>query len=671
MRTIRFNCLTIAVDTLSLLIVSSLLLFFHHSIVLAEPTIRYVTTDGNCAGASPCYSSIQAAINAAIDGDEIRVAQGTYTQKSTGDGITGGVLIINKIVSLVGGYTSSDWNNSEPDARPTVIDPQNNGVGIYINYQEDIGIHLITIDGFSITGGNASEAIAGTDSGGGIFIDHTTHTKVIIQNCDIYDNIAEDGSGGGIWATRTDNINILNTNIHDNSGSGMIITYSDNPVILDSVVYNNSGKGIGIISSYGQSTQISRNQITYNQGSGVDLNTVLGGMLTDNIITDNSTDGGGGGLDISGVVNDFLIGSNTILRNVSMQGSGINISGSIAQITNNTIEYNTTTSSSNGGGGLYVNAGSTGSYVLISGNQINYNTTTNQGGGMVILGFVDVLNNTIKENHGSSGGAIVAASSGKISDNLIQGNMAQIGGGIRTVNVTGLSIERNYIVDNHATNGDGGGMSLWGGLFMDLSLDSNQVISNTATTKGGGIYIECPTGVDPIQIANTVLADNYATNGSGLYSTVCDVDLAYTTVASNQGNTGDGIGLYLRDPTGTGEYQIENTIVVDQTVGIYIQSGSANLEATFWGVDNWANDANTGGSGTIDTGTFVYQGDPRFADPENDDYHILENSPVIDKGIDTWISTDMDGQYRVMGESDIGADEYGQSLFTYLPLMLK
>ena len=85
------------------------------------------------------------------------------------------------------------------------------------------------------------------------------------------------------------------------------------------------------------------------------------------------------------------------------------------------------------------------------------------------------------------------------------------------------------------------------------------------------------------------------------------------------------------------------------------------------GNGDWANDANTSGPGSINPGTNIYQGDPAFVDSENDDYHILENSPVIDKGIDTWISTDMDGQSRPSGETDIGADEYGEYSMIYLP----
>ena len=479
-------------------------------------------------------------------------------------------------------------------------------------------------------------------------------------------------SGGGIWGARTDNFHLLNSQIHDNNGSGVVITYSANPVIQDSIIDDNQGLGILLVSADGSTTDISRNQIINNQGRGIAIKTVLGGSITDNTITDNVAESGygGGGMDISGAINNFLIGNNTILRNTSMQGAGINISGSIAQIVSNTIESNTTTASSNGGGGLYVNAGAAGSYVLVSGNQIISNTSTNMGGGMVIIGMVDVLYNTIQNNTGFSGGGIVATTTGTITGNLISGNRAQIGGGIRAVNPQGLTIERNQINDNHATNGNGGGMSLWGGSFMDLSLDANQVIANTATTSGGGIYLECPTGVDPIQISNTVLAKNQAANGSGLYSTICSLELAYSTIVSNRGGGGDGRGLYLRDTTGVAVSHIHNAIVGDQVLGVYVPTGTANLDGIFWGTGSWANDLNSNGP-SVNTGAHIYQGDPGFFDPVENDYHIVSDSAVIDLGIDTWISTDMDREPRAVGESDIGADEYFDGTYLYLPLILK
>ena len=537
--------------------------------VQADPGILYVAPGGNCGPAAPCYGDLQAAVNAAVNGDEIRVAAGTYSQTSSGGGINAVVRIVDKKITLRGGYTTSDWNQSLPAANPTLIDANNTGIGIFINYQADIGIGTITVDGFTITGGSATTAGAGTDSGGGVFIDHTTHVRVTIQNCKIYANTAEDGSGAGIWTARSDNLQLLTNEIYDNQGSGVVVTYGDNTVLVDNEVKNNAGDGVLVISDLGGKTDIRANEVSGNQGSGIALTTVIGGSLTDNVISDNHTTGGGGGLDISGAVNNFVIRDNTIRANSALQGGGIDISGSVAEIKNNLIESNHTTASSNGGGGLYVNAGASGSYVLVSGNRIRANSTTNMGGGLVVLGMVDVIGNTIEDNVGSSGGGMIATAQGKISNNLIRGNSAQIGGGIRTVNATGLTLERNRVIDNQATNGEGGGMNLWGGFFMDVALDGNQVISNTATTKGGGIYLECPTGVDPLNIANSVLAGNLAATGSGLYMTVCDANLAYSTVAANRGVWGDGVGIYLRDPVGgDAAYTIENSLVVSQTVGV-------------------------------------------------------------------------------------------------------
>jgi parallel beta-helix repeat protein len=638
----------------------------------ASPGILYVAPGGSCGGASLCFGDLQAAINAAVDGDEIRIAQGTYSQTSTGSGITAVARIVDKKITLRGGYTISDWNNSRPGTNPTMIDAQENGIGVYIKYQADIGIGEIVLNGLSITGGKATEAGAGTDSGGGVYIDHTTHVRVTLQDCKLYENSAEDGNGAGLWSTRSDNLHILDSEIHDNEGSGIVVTYGDNTVIADNEVKDNTGIGISVISDVGGGLDIRGNEVAGNEGSGINLNTAKGGSLTDNVVTDNHTDSGGGGLDISGAVDEFEISNNTVRGNSALQGAGIDISGSVAEIRNNLIESNSTTAVSNGGGGLYVNAGASGSYVLVSGNRILSNTSTNMGGGLVVLGEVDVIGNTITGNSGSSGGGMVVTAKGKIADNLISSNTAQLGGGIRTVNAVGLILERNRVIDNRATKGEGGGMNLWGGFFMDVMLDGNQVISNTASTKGGGIYAECPPNDEPIDIANTVLAGNLAATGSGLYLTVCEANIAYSTVASNRGAWGDGVGFYLRDPfSGNAPYTIENTIVVSQTVGVYVESGNASLEATFWGAGDWANDADTGGPGAIDTGTKNYDGDPAFVDPANDDYHITAESPVIDKGIDTWISIDMDGQPRPAGDTDIGADEYAQTVMVFLPLTLK
>lgn len=59
----------------------------------------YVAKDGVCGGTTPCYSLIQAAINAASDGSLIKIAQGTYNES----------FVLNQARSLIlqGGWNSA------------------------------------------------------------------------------------------------------------------------------------------------------------------------------------------------------------------------------------------------------------------------------------------------------------------------------------------------------------------------------------------------------------------------------------------------------------------------------------------------------------------------------------------------------------------------------------
>jgi len=59
----------------------------------------YVNTDGSCGGKTPCYTSIQAAINAAYTGADIRITQGTYAESIT--------LNTSKSLTLQGGWNSA------------------------------------------------------------------------------------------------------------------------------------------------------------------------------------------------------------------------------------------------------------------------------------------------------------------------------------------------------------------------------------------------------------------------------------------------------------------------------------------------------------------------------------------------------------------------------------
>lgn len=69
-------------------------------LIVETPEPVYVNKyDGTCGGKSPCYTSIQAAINAASTGTVIAIAQGTYAESIT--------LNESKLLTLQGGWNSS------------------------------------------------------------------------------------------------------------------------------------------------------------------------------------------------------------------------------------------------------------------------------------------------------------------------------------------------------------------------------------------------------------------------------------------------------------------------------------------------------------------------------------------------------------------------------------
>jgi len=84
----------------------------------------YVSPGGNCGGVTPCYATLQAAVDAASDLDLIKVAAGTYTDVHarprsdiTTTGSVSQVVYLSKTLQLQGGYTTTNW--ATPYPKPT------------------------------------------------------------------------------------------------------------------------------------------------------------------------------------------------------------------------------------------------------------------------------------------------------------------------------------------------------------------------------------------------------------------------------------------------------------------------------------------------------------------------------------------------------------------------
>ena len=207
---------------------------------------------------------------------------------------------------------------------------------------------------------------------------------------------------------------------------------------------------------------------------------------------------------------------------------------------------------------------------------------------------------------GEGGGIRCFISSPQITNNIITGNSADFGGGIRCQNNSNPLIMSNIIAGNQADFG--AGIRCDGS--WDIQLINNTLSGNLASKKGGGIYC----GNTTMFITNTILWNNDAPEGPevflGMVNYPSTLTLSYSDLQGGQDS-------------------------------IYLLSGS---------VLNW-------GSGMIDA-------DPLFATGPQGDYYLSQvaagqsqDSPCVDSGDPA--SPVIEGTTRTDEEQDTGIVDMG------------
>ncbi|MHC4623079.1 MAG: right-handed parallel beta-helix repeat-containing protein, partial [Planctomycetota bacterium] len=290
------------------------------------------------------YPTIQAAIDAAVDGDSVIVAEDVYT----GSG--------NKNLDFRGkAITVRSTNPQDPCVvAATVIDCQNSGRGFYFHTGEDANSIL---SGFTITRGNVSH-------GGAVYC---TAASPTIENCVIADNKAYgvlEAYGGGIYCTSGSNPTVVNCTISDNQARG-----------ADAVDFG-SGRD-----AYGGGIYGSEDSLPEILNCTIIGNTATGGLGFGGIVPPppRSGDGYGGGICANATIDNCIISNNAAVGGNTEDGVSQTFGGGIygiVTITNSIVTGNTAFGGSYGeigpplssacGGGIFARTNSSIANCLIA-----------------------------------------------------------------------------------------------------------------------------------------------------------------------------------------------------------------------------------------------------------------------------------------------------------------
>ncbi len=521
--------------------------------VIVTGLLLVQTTLASASGGDTCYATpddgttvfsgttlqiVRSAVNAASAGATVKIA----------GQCTGGPIfqrpLVDKALTLAGGYTSTDWSNPS-EGKETILDGANNG--------RVMGIMSATVTLRDLTIRNGSANL-----GAGIAVQDSGLT---LDNVQVVQNAASD-SGGGIYAIDSmliiTNSSGINGNQATNNGGGLFfdntnagtrgLSFSSGIFAYNSTLSNNMAQGNGgaIYIEYAQ-------QFARGLGFG-------GGVFGRNTTLNNNMTLGNGG----GVYMEVDGGS---ARGLSFGGV---IFGQSMTWTNNQAQDK--------GGGLYLatTSGATargiggGAGWLSFGSRWEGNSA-NEGGAIYLtdVEYVDVESGTMVSNTATlDGGALAAVNttiplSATLTGFTITHNTAgQHGGGIfgrstdpedttwllTTAGQRTVPIYEGLFFANSA-GGSGGGFYVEDAARVRIG-DGVGMLGNHADGDGGGIYAtRFARAVWDIYLGAADFSDNDALNGGAFAINDADTFTSQNSTFTNNDALNDGGAGWIKHST--------------------------------------------------------------------------------------------------------------------------
>ncbi len=412
---------------------------------------------------SNAYTSLQSALDAAAENDEIWVAEGVYYATSSFT-LKTGVEVYGGFVGTETLITGRDWQANKTILSGDIGQDDVNTDGNFIteSWSEQVGLnadHVVVapngvdstarLDGFIVTAGSAT-----TYYGGGGILNYFSSPSY--YNLEVWGNQGENYGGG-----------MLNTN--------------SSPHVED-VLFDGNRVSNTVLAGYGGG------MTNYSGGNPVIINVVFN--------NNHAYFGGGYSCDEASPYFEDVIFSNNMTINGGYGGGAYFHDGANATLTNVTFIEN----QSYMGGGIYSfrNGSLTMTDVDFIENSLLPDPSTNSGGGLATLGYINVnavnvsfIGNTA---HNNGGGAYFQTDC--------------------TVNLTNGLFLRN--------NAGGNG----GGLFVSSAIATltNTTFSGNRVLSSGGAFATEYWGAE-INVTNSIMWGNYpyGFHGSGISISYSDV----------------------------------------------------------------------------------------------------------------------------------------------------
>lgn len=378
----------------------------------ALPTVYYAAPDGDCGGRSPCYRSVQEAINALPAGGEVRLAAGRYTGVAR-MGALRAAAIITKPLTLSGGFTPANWDAPDPAAHAAILDAANLGRVVVISDTAHVTLQGLTLTG-GVADGQGGAPMAGQDAGGGLYLSNVVsvtlrHNTILSNTADL--TAGQAGWGGGLFAQGCEGVALQGNALRTNSanahgpgyGGGVYIGDSDGVALRGNVIQGNTaGAGNGV-------------------GGGLYLTRCPGAALEGNALLGNtasiSGEGRGGGAYVANSARIAARGNRAENNVASVDGrgygGGVYLLGGPGAVWENLLAVGNMASARSYqpgyGGGVYLVE----SDALFANAVLVENEATEAGGGVYAAGASPrFLHATLKANRGAGGAVRAAADPG-------------------------------------------------------------------------------------------------------------------------------------------------------------------------------------------------------------------------------------------------------------------